>query len=187
MKRSKETLKEFFETGDKPTQQQYADLIDSFIDAQQPAGEGHRTFSINETGEVTVIKAEAGVVQTAKITITAEELLAQQVKTLIPAQGENTIIDILSVNTVFNFSGLSYGDGYLEFNHGIAAISLGDVNTYNYVVKTVQGSQETRSIPVNAPFTVTATGTMNSGNDGAVVYITYRIITTDGYQVATVL
>ncbi|CAL2079912.1 hypothetical protein T190611E02C_10933 [Tenacibaculum sp. 190524A05c] len=29
MKRNKEVLKEFFETGDKPTQSQYADLIDS--------------------------------------------------------------------------------------------------------------------------------------------------------------
>ncbi|WP_417784924.1 phage tail protein [Tenacibaculum sp.] len=29
MKQNKETLKQFFETGDKPTQQQYADLIDT--------------------------------------------------------------------------------------------------------------------------------------------------------------
>ena len=38
MKQNKETLKQFFETGDKPTQQQYADLIDSYIDAKQPEG-----------------------------------------------------------------------------------------------------------------------------------------------------
>ncbi|MHC9089198.1 hypothetical protein ACXIHB_10840 [Tenacibaculum sp. IMCC1] len=54
MKQNKETLKQFFETGDKPTQQQYADLIDSYIDAKQPEGEANRRFVIDETGEVNV-------------------------------------------------------------------------------------------------------------------------------------
>ena len=54
MKQNKETLKQFFETGDKPTQQQYEDLIDSYIDAKQPEGEANRRFVIDETGEVNV-------------------------------------------------------------------------------------------------------------------------------------
>ncbi|WP_417799890.1 hypothetical protein [Tenacibaculum sp.] len=54
MKQNKETLRQFFETGDKPTQQQYADLIDSYIDAKQPEGEANRRFVIDETGEVSV-------------------------------------------------------------------------------------------------------------------------------------
>ncbi|AZJ32964.1 hypothetical protein SAMN05444344_1274 [Tenacibaculum mesophilum] len=54
MKQNKETLKQFFETGDKPTQQQYADLIDSYIDAKQPEGEANRRFVIDETGEVSI-------------------------------------------------------------------------------------------------------------------------------------
>ncbi|WGH74584.1 hypothetical protein P8625_10835 [Tenacibaculum tangerinum] len=54
MKQNKETLKQFFETGDKPTQQQYADLIDSYVDAQQPAGEANRRFVIDETGTVNI-------------------------------------------------------------------------------------------------------------------------------------
>ncbi|MGG6229639.1 hypothetical protein [Tenacibaculum sp. SDUM215027] len=54
MKQNKETLKQFFETGDKPTQQQYSDLIDSYIDAKQPEGEANRRFVIDETGEVSV-------------------------------------------------------------------------------------------------------------------------------------
>ncbi|WGH74579.1 hypothetical protein P8625_10810 [Tenacibaculum tangerinum] len=54
MKQNKETLKQFFETGDKPTQQQYADLIDSYVDAQQEAGEANRRFVIDETGAVNV-------------------------------------------------------------------------------------------------------------------------------------
>lgn len=54
MKQSKETLKEYFETGDKPTQEQYSDLIDSYVDSQQEAGEANRRFVIDETGEVSV-------------------------------------------------------------------------------------------------------------------------------------
>ncbi len=54
MKQNKEILKQFFETGDKPTQQQYADLIDSYVDAKQLAGEANRRFVIDETGEVSV-------------------------------------------------------------------------------------------------------------------------------------
>ncbi|WP_299105561.1 hypothetical protein [uncultured Tenacibaculum sp.] len=54
MKQNKETLKKFFETGDKPTQQQYADLIDSYIDAKQAEGEANRRFVIDEAGEVSV-------------------------------------------------------------------------------------------------------------------------------------
>ena len=54
MKQSKETLKKYFETGDKPTQQQYSDLIDSYIDSQQEAGEPNRRFVINENGDVNV-------------------------------------------------------------------------------------------------------------------------------------
>ncbi|WP_428743396.1 hypothetical protein [Tenacibaculum sp.] len=54
MKQNKETLKKFFETGDKPTQQQYADLIDSYIDVKQLEGEANRRFVIDELGEVSV-------------------------------------------------------------------------------------------------------------------------------------
>lgn len=54
MKKSKTELKTYFETGDKPTQQNYEDLIDSFIDAQQPAGEANRSFVIDANGDVTV-------------------------------------------------------------------------------------------------------------------------------------
>ncbi|WP_299119592.1 hypothetical protein [uncultured Tenacibaculum sp.] len=54
MKQNKETLKKYFETGDKPTQQQYAELIDSYIDSKQPEGEANRRFVIDETGEVSV-------------------------------------------------------------------------------------------------------------------------------------
>ncbi len=55
MKKNKEELKTYFETGDKPTQEQYADLIDSFIDAKQPVGEANRSFSVDENGEVSIV------------------------------------------------------------------------------------------------------------------------------------
>ena len=52
MKQNKETLKAYFETGDKPTQQQYTDLIDSYVDNKQPIGEANRRFVIDAQGEV---------------------------------------------------------------------------------------------------------------------------------------
>ncbi len=187
MKKSKETLKKFFETGDKPTQQQYSDLIDSYIDAQQPVGDNNRTFHIDSSGNVLLTTLSDSVVKTAKVFISASELQSNQLKTIIPAQGPNTIIDILSVHSVFNFNGTYYGDAYLEFNHGIIAISLADVNTYNYVVKTSQGSQENRGIPVNSDFTAQTSGIVSSGNEGVTIYVTYRVISTDGYEVAVVM
>ncbi|PKH50009.1 hypothetical protein CXF68_04505 [Tenacibaculum sp. Bg11-29] len=56
MKQNKETLKKYFETGDKPTQEQYSDLIDSYVDSKQPEGEANRRFVIDEMGEVIVVK-----------------------------------------------------------------------------------------------------------------------------------
>ncbi|WP_442264917.1 hypothetical protein ACSIGC_11240 [Tenacibaculum sp. ZS6-P6] len=55
MKKTKEEIKKYFETGDKPTQAEYSDLIDSYIDAKQPVGEPNRRFIIDENGEVSVV------------------------------------------------------------------------------------------------------------------------------------
>ena len=54
MKQNKETLKSYFETGDRPTETQFTDLIDSYVDAKQPKGEANRRFVIDEIGEVKV-------------------------------------------------------------------------------------------------------------------------------------
>ncbi len=55
MKKSKEELKTYFETGDKPTQQQYTDLIDSYIDSKQPKGKPNRSFRIDENGDISIV------------------------------------------------------------------------------------------------------------------------------------
>ncbi|CAL2087785.1 hypothetical protein [Tenacibaculum sp. 190524A05c] len=54
MKQNKSTIKTYFETGDKPTQEEYGNLIDSYVDSQQEAGEANRRFVINADGEVVV-------------------------------------------------------------------------------------------------------------------------------------
>ncbi|CAM1372252.1 hypothetical protein TOREUM_40757 [Tenacibaculum litoreum] len=74
MKLNKETIKQFFERGDKPTQEQYADLIDSYVDSKQEAGEANRRFVIDETGEVSVAPEQ----QTPKYTLS-------------PISGTNTV------------------------------------------------------------------------------------------------
>ncbi|SNR17721.1 hypothetical protein [Tenacibaculum jejuense] len=75
MKKTKEELKTYFETGDKPTQEQYADLIDSFIDAKQPVGEPNRRFIIDENGDVSLSSETA---QTSNFS----ELEIKKLKTL---------------------------------------------------------------------------------------------------------
>ncbi|CAM1350105.1 hypothetical protein [Tenacibaculum halocynthiae] len=52
MKQDKKTIKTYFETGDKPTQEQFEDLIDSYVDSKQDEGEANRRFIINAAGEV---------------------------------------------------------------------------------------------------------------------------------------
>ncbi|CAM1350109.1 hypothetical protein [Tenacibaculum halocynthiae] len=52
MKQDKTTIKTYFETGDKPTQEQFADLIDSYVDSKQGEGEANRRFIIDAAGEV---------------------------------------------------------------------------------------------------------------------------------------
>ena len=54
MKKNKEELKTYFERGDKPTEGQFSDLIDSYVDAKQLEGEANRRFVIDENGEVSV-------------------------------------------------------------------------------------------------------------------------------------
>ncbi len=54
MKQNKQKLKTYFETGDKPTEKQYGDLIDSYVDSKQPKGDPNRRFVIDANGEVIV-------------------------------------------------------------------------------------------------------------------------------------
>lgn len=60
MKKNKEVVKTYFETGDKPTQEQYANLIDSYLDAKQPEGDANRRFNIDANGEVSLVTETDG-------------------------------------------------------------------------------------------------------------------------------
>ncbi|WP_394420382.1 hypothetical protein [Tenacibaculum mesophilum] len=113
MKQNKETLKQFFETGDKPTQQQYADLIDSYIDAKQPEGEANRRFVIDETGEVSI----------------ASEQQAPEY-TLSPISGTNTV-DLLKDGVSVSQIDLT---PYLD-NINLARLVSGEVQGNNLIVK----------------------------------------------------
>ena len=54
MKQDKKTIKTYFEKGDKPTQEQFSDLIDSYIDSKQSEGEAGRRFIIDKNGTVSL-------------------------------------------------------------------------------------------------------------------------------------
>lgn len=58
MKRNKDAIKKYFETGDVPTEAQYIDLIDSYVDSKQTEGEDNRRFVINAIGEVEVVSEQ---------------------------------------------------------------------------------------------------------------------------------
>ncbi|TCI92214.1 hypothetical protein [Tenacibaculum sp. M341] len=60
MRQSKQKLKTFFERGDIPTEEQFSDLIDSYLDSKQPSGEANRRFVIDADGDVHITTA-AGV------------------------------------------------------------------------------------------------------------------------------
>lgn len=54
MKQNKATIKSYFKTNDKPTESQFSELIDSYVDAKQETGEEDRRFVIDAKGEVSV-------------------------------------------------------------------------------------------------------------------------------------
>ncbi|WP_047788117.1 hypothetical protein [Tenacibaculum mesophilum] len=100
MKQNKETLKQFFETGDKPTQQQYSDLIDSYIDAKQPEGEPNRRFVIDETGEVSVTSEQQVPTYQAGTNIMIDEtdpdrpIINGDTSSLVPYTGATQDVDL---------------------------------------------------------------------------------------------
>ncbi len=94
MKKNKQELKSYFETGDKPTQEQYSDLIDSYIDAKQSEGEPNRRFVIDETGEVLLSpEYETSILKIEK-EFFIEDLQKEAVYEILPAQGENTLLTV---------------------------------------------------------------------------------------------
>ncbi|WP_440120286.1 hypothetical protein [Tenacibaculum sp. Ill] len=100
MKQNKETLKQFFETGDKPTQEQYSDLIDSYIDAKQPEGEANRRFVIDETGEVSVASEQQVPTYQAGTNIMIDEtdpdrpIINADTSNLVPYTGATQDVDL---------------------------------------------------------------------------------------------
>nr|BFF36168.1 hypothetical protein BACT7_10300 [Tenacibaculum mesophilum] len=100
MKQNKETLKQFFETGDKPTQQQYSDLIDSYVDAKQPEGEANRRFVIDETGEVSVTSEQQVPTYQAGTNIMIDEtdpdrpIINGDTSSLVPYTGATQDVDL---------------------------------------------------------------------------------------------
>lgn len=124
MKRTKEVLKEFFETGDKPTQGQYADLIDSYVDAQQPAGASNRRFVIDEQGAVKVAPEQKVPAYQGGTNVTIDTSDPQ--RPVINATGGGSGGNFVTLDTDQTITGTktiqsSLYTGYIQSNNGISA------------------------------------------------------------------
>ncbi|WP_170136985.1 hypothetical protein, partial [Tenacibaculum gallaicum] len=153
MKQNKETLKQFFETGDKPTQQQYADLIDSYIDAKQPEGEANRRFVIDETGEVSVA---------------SEQQVPEY--SLSPISGTNTVDllkDGVSVSQVDltpyldNTNLARLVSGTVDAN-GLATFTRDDNSTFTVDLSSLSGEANGNFVTIDTNQTITGVKTIGS-------------------------
>ncbi|AZJ32963.1 hypothetical protein SAMN05444344_1275 [Tenacibaculum mesophilum] len=153
MKQNKETLKQFFETGDKPTQQQYADLIDSYIDAKQPEGEANRRFVIDETGEVSI----------------ASEQQAPEY-TLSPISGTNTVDLLKGGVSVSQIDLTPYLDntnlaqlvsGTVDAN-GLATFTRDDNSTFTVDLSSLSGGVNGNFVTIDTNQTITGVKTIGS-------------------------
>ena len=129
MKQNKETLKEHFETGDKPTQQQFADLIDSYVDSKQPNGEANRRFVINETGEVSVASEKIVPVYTLS------DIVANKLSLL--KDGE--VVKEIDLTTYVDDTNLSrLVSGRVDEN-GLATFTRDDSSTFTLDLNSLKG------------------------------------------------
>ncbi|AZJ34551.1 hypothetical protein [Tenacibaculum singaporense] len=153
MKQNKETLKQFFETGDKPTQQQYSDLIDSYIDAKQPEGEANRRFVIDETGEVSVA---------------SEQQVPEY--TLSPISGTNTVDLLKDGVSVSQIDLTPYLDntnlarlvsGTVDAN-GLATFTRDDNSTFTVDLSSLSGGVNGNFVTIDTNQTITGVKTIGS-------------------------
>jgi len=93
--RSKETLKSYFQTGDRPTQQQYADLIDSLAHTSEIGGTDNTLkisgTNFNEYENIIDLSGDASVLylNNSKVMISPQEELKND-------QRENGLLTIIS-------------------------------------------------------------------------------------------
>ncbi|AXT59695.1 hypothetical protein D1816_04760 [Aquimarina sp. AD10] len=125
MKQPKEILKTYFETGDKPTEQQFCDLIDSYhhldsgtiVTSVVSDAQGNQNLNFSDGTVVTITKPTDHISQNNKIrivdlgTITAAELsieasLVNAVNRLNPP-----LVVADDENIIFEFDVRRFGEG----------------------------------------------------------------------------
>ncbi|REH56249.1 hypothetical protein C7448_101287 [Tenacibaculum gallaicum] len=153
MKQNKETLKQFFETGDKPTQQQYADLIDSYIDAKQPEGEANRRFVIDETGEVSVASEQ----QAPEYTLS----LISGTNTVDLLKGGVSVSQIDLTAYLDNTNLAQLVSGTVDAN-GLATFTRDDNSTFTVDLSSLSGGVNGNFVTIDTNQTITGVKTIES-------------------------
>lgn len=120
MKQNKEKLKSYFETGDIPTQEQYGDLIDSYIDSKQDEGTDNRRFVINTLGEVSVAEEQ----------VVPEYTLSDIVANKLSLLKDGTVVKEIDLTSYIDDTNLArLISGSVDAN-GIATFSRDDRSTF---------------------------------------------------------
>ncbi|WP_299119589.1 hypothetical protein [uncultured Tenacibaculum sp.] len=130
MKQNKETLKKYFETGDKPTQQQYAELIDSYVDSKQPEGKANRRFVIDETGEVNIAEEER----------TPEYTLSDIVNNKLSLLKDGITVKEIDLTPYVDDTNLARLVSGTVDNNGVATFTRDDNSTFTVDLSNLKGS-----------------------------------------------
>ncbi|KAB1160350.1 hypothetical protein F7018_00290 [Tenacibaculum aiptasiae] len=133
MKQNKEILKKYFETGDKPTQQQYAELIDSYVDSKQPEGKANRRFVIDEPGEVNVAEEER----------TPEYNLSDIVNNKLSLLKDGITVKEVDLTPYIDDTNLARLVSGTVDNNGVATFTRDDNSTFTVDLSNLKGSGAT--------------------------------------------
>ncbi|WBX76591.1 hypothetical protein PG911_18565 [Tenacibaculum ovolyticum] len=171
MKQNKETLKKHFETGDKPTQEQYADLIDSYVDSKQPSGEANRRFVIDEKGEVSVASEKIAPVYTLS------DIVANKLSLL--KDGE--VVKEIDLTTYVDDTNLArLVSGEVDEN-GLATFTRDDNSTFTVDLSNLKGVvpqyQAGTNISIDSTDPQNPIINVNGGSGGAITDLSYNSTT----------
>ena len=152
-KQNRTTLKNYFQTGDKPSQAQYADLIDSKVNlSESNTGDITLTGKLNLTGDITSsnISASGNIIANSGSFNYIESI--------------NKIRHTNDVNTEVGFSSDTVqikANNRETFRGGSNFTRLGNDDT----VTQISGSSVKFNSPINTTSTITSTGNISSSGN----------------------
>lgn len=144
---------------------------------------GFYNFSIIREGVSIKDNTSTVELKKIKVSLSAAQLIAGKAVSLIPAQGKDTVIELISTvykfnvgSSVFNNSaGLKFQIGAEDMFNGSRVVYIS--STTSYIEKFTYAETESQRLQEHAPLKVVPSGTLPTLGDGSVdFYLTYRVI-----------